>query len=411
MNKRLLAINFSVILAVCGVTLAQVPNAQGGAMALDGDWYNNAYRYGFRIDNNIGIATATNSREIKPGDVILKIQRNSPTTFVGQQLGANGRWREIKGTILPDGSLRIRDGSLTLSLVRVASQANTAGASKPGNTQSPRPPLPRNEREFSAVSEPYPSGAKFVFGGNCHRGEQQAFGLLPKNANPIAWPVRQEFTSLETINGPSAQIARDYAAFLQSLCPDLKPQDYHPVLQLSDRLPTRFPATGQDYPPIHVHIEFSRGSGAVTVISSIAGNAGAKKVQQAAQQAQQAASAEVERKKDEFLKRYGAIQLEKVAPLFRNPFAFEGKTVLLTVRFGEMTSPTSGIFQVLSALMDDGGLALVTDIPKNAFIDENNALIAARVLGKTKLPGAMPMDALNLKLIGFEKCEKNSCPF
>lgn len=118
-----------------------------------------------------------------------------------------------------------------------------------------------------------------------------------------------------------------------------------------------------------------------------------------------------QKRKAEFLKRYGAVELKRIAPLFTNPFAFEDKTVLLTVQFGSMTSATTGFFEVLATLQDRGGFAMVSHIPRGALMEPTRLVIAAQVLGKTKMQGPIPMEGLHLKLVGFEKCVQDRCPF
>ena len=263
--------------------------------------------------------------------------------------------------------------------------------SAPFTTPSQTPPA------TTAVSEPYPSGTKFAYWGQC-TGQRQLLGLLPKSANPIVWPYWQESSSLETINGPGAPIARDYAAFMRTKCPNLDPKDYPPVILYADKLPASLPSTGEDYSRYVASIGYDRGL--FQVHSIIAVQAAAKKTEQD----KQTAVAETERRKDEFLKRYGAVELKDVRVLYTNPFALEGKTIFLHGRFSQMSTATTAIFQIAG-----GDSVLVSDIPRGEFIEPTVVIMAVQVLGKTTA-GAQG-SVVQLKLIGMEKCAGNHCPF
>jgi hypothetical protein len=78
---------------------------------LDGEWITyppNAWKYGFRISGDIGVATISNSPKYKVGDDILRITKTSPTTFHGHQICTDGNFYPVTGTLLQDGRLEMQ---------------------------------------------------------------------------------------------------------------------------------------------------------------------------------------------------------------------------------------------------------------------------------------------------------------
>jgi hypothetical protein len=74
----------AIVLAVCVVGLtANFVAAQADVSQFDGHWYSSAWRYGYRLQNGVGIATSSNSPRFKPGDIIIRIRATGPNAFAG----------------------------------------------------------------------------------------------------------------------------------------------------------------------------------------------------------------------------------------------------------------------------------------------------------------------------------------
>lgn len=115
--------------------------------------------------------------------------------------------------------------------------------------------------------------------------------------------------------------------------------------------------------------------------------------------------AEVRKRYDEFVKKYGVKEWPSSDALSANPFVYEGKTVAIVLKFTEMLSPAQGLF------MEDSQSFVVSNIPKGLFTTEKKVVLAGHVLGKTevKLPLFGPVSVPHLKFVGVHFCGKWNC--
>lgn len=86
--------------------------------SFDGIWFSDQYRYGFRIEGKLGIATVSNSPSFSPGDPILRFERVSDVAFRGDQIFANGKWYQISGQLIDQRTLRMEGGGLVWTMSR-----------------------------------------------------------------------------------------------------------------------------------------------------------------------------------------------------------------------------------------------------------------------------------------------------
>src|SRR5438477_522764 len=163
-TKAMRGVALLVLLAAsfaCGPfpTSPQLPDgtrpSAGQPHSFDGTYYHQGLRFGFRVTGNQGIATVSNSREYKPGDVMLRFTPTGPRSFSGEQLCADGIFHAVGGTLADDGSLdmTIRDCYPNrYKMVRLApAPASQSGvppappptASAPTEGRPPPVPLPR----------------------------------------------------------------------------------------------------------------------------------------------------------------------------------------------------------------------------------------------------------------------------
>jgi serine/threonine protein kinase len=75
--------------------------------AFDGHWYSPEWKYGYRLQDGVGIASSTNSPRFSVGDVIIRIRAVAPKVFEGEQVYRDGRWYRIRGELRSDGRIYI----------------------------------------------------------------------------------------------------------------------------------------------------------------------------------------------------------------------------------------------------------------------------------------------------------------
>jgi len=128
------------------------------------------------------------------------------------------------------------------------------------------------------------------------------------------------------------------------------------------------------------------------------------RVAQEAQQRQQA-QLTVDQKLQAFSDRYGALGWIKWDVLTANPFSDEGKVYLFNADFIRMNTPTSALFN------NNGGVIVVSDIPKNAFTVPGMILFAGKVQGTTNVKNQMggEVSVPHVQYLGHVPCQGSSC--
>lgn len=84
-----------------------------------------------------------------------------------------------------------------------------------------------------------------------------------------------------------------------------------------------------------------------------------------------------------------------------NPFSYEGKILVFNASFEKMVSPTSGIFNGV----------LVTGLPRNAFLQPSDVLLAGKVRGtsdiKTESGGTGQVP--HVEYVAHVSCQERNC--
>lgn len=93
-------------------------DAARAAADFAGEWHSPDYRYAFRIEGVVGIATISNSPNYRAGEPMLRFQPTSATTFRGTQIFTDGQWYEVVGQLLDDGTMRMEGGGFVWDMVR-----------------------------------------------------------------------------------------------------------------------------------------------------------------------------------------------------------------------------------------------------------------------------------------------------
>lgn len=80
-------------------------HSQSGLAALDGNWTSEKWKYGYTLQNGMGIATSTNSPNFKVGQNIIQLTATSNNTFSGRQVYTDGKFYNVKAILQSDGRL------------------------------------------------------------------------------------------------------------------------------------------------------------------------------------------------------------------------------------------------------------------------------------------------------------------
>jgi len=91
-----------------GVTAMQKVQAPAAVTQLNGRWFSTQWKYGYELKNGVGTATASNSAKFKVGDEIIFLKPVSNNSFEGEQVFQDGKFHQIKVSLLPDGRLQFR---------------------------------------------------------------------------------------------------------------------------------------------------------------------------------------------------------------------------------------------------------------------------------------------------------------
>lgn len=97
---------FLVSTFLSSTSMAWADPAAEALHSLDGDWYSQQWKYGYTVRNGVGVATSTNSPNFKVGQVILKLQPTSMTTFEGEQVYTDGKFYKVTAELDAKGQLR-----------------------------------------------------------------------------------------------------------------------------------------------------------------------------------------------------------------------------------------------------------------------------------------------------------------
>ena len=90
------------------VNAMQKVSAPAAATQLNGRWFSAQWKYGYELKDGVGTATATNSAKFKVGDEIIYLKPVSNNSFEGEQVYQDGKFHQIKVSLLPDGRLQFK---------------------------------------------------------------------------------------------------------------------------------------------------------------------------------------------------------------------------------------------------------------------------------------------------------------
>jgi uncharacterized protein len=113
---------------------------------IDGVWYSNEWKYGYSLNNGVGVATSTNSTKFNVGDRIVFLTHIGDNLYEGRQIYKDGNFYKVRVTLQSDGRLFFqgeKNVSWLMDRVAVAPEANKPAviASPPPNPAPPTIPL------------------------------------------------------------------------------------------------------------------------------------------------------------------------------------------------------------------------------------------------------------------------------
>lgn len=77
----------------------------GPITQLNGEWTSTKWKYGYKLQDGLGTATATNSPRFKVGDEIIILRAVGKNKFEGEQVYQDGKFHPVTATLQPDGRL------------------------------------------------------------------------------------------------------------------------------------------------------------------------------------------------------------------------------------------------------------------------------------------------------------------
>lgn len=350
---------------------------------LGGGWYSQSSGIGVEIRNGKGISTVSNRIGHKVGDTILEIASTSNHRYSGKILAEVKRnqlgWIDFKGSEY--------DGNLTLGL------------------------SDRSEYRFSKgnapkLSEPYSSGVRYIV-GDCAPNTWGIAVIDSAKVNFRKLPTGGSYKFEEAPN-PLPKILAEAHEFMRSNCGENAVRVQYPIYFQSSQLPS-LPFQISDFDKADgADAKVYISSGTASLSNRRAGDV-IEEQRKATQKAEQKASADrasvAAAQKADFLKKNNAVELKEMGILWSNPFSLEGKTVAIPVNFYQMTSPTTGRFEVLVySLRDSGGSVTVSDIPKGTFLRPVRAFLAAKVMGLKPAQGVENAEP-QLKFVSVVICD------
>lgn len=116
------------------------------------------------------------------------------------------------------------------------------------------------------------------------------------------------------------------------------------------------------------------------------------------------AAKEEEQRQTAFFAKHGVGGFVDARALATNPFAMEGKTVVMRGRLMEMISATKAILVIEGSLP-----VVVSDAARGAFGNEGIYIVVAKVLGKTNFEGNILGPVPHVKFVEVVRCSQNAC--
>jgi hypothetical protein len=90
------------------LSVMQKTQAPAAVTKLNGRWFSAQWKYGYELKDGVGTATASNSAKFKVGDEIIYLKPVSNSSFEGEQVFQDGKFHQIKVSLLPDGKLQFK---------------------------------------------------------------------------------------------------------------------------------------------------------------------------------------------------------------------------------------------------------------------------------------------------------------
>jgi uncharacterized protein len=72
---------------------------------IDGVWYSNEWKYGYSLNNGVGVATSTNSTKFNVGDRIVFLTHIGDNLYEGRQIYKDGNFYKVRVKLQADGRL------------------------------------------------------------------------------------------------------------------------------------------------------------------------------------------------------------------------------------------------------------------------------------------------------------------
>jgi TPR repeat protein len=116
-------------LRIAALVPSTIAPANNGIQSLNGNWYSAQWKYGYTLQNGVGVATSTNSPNFQVGQNIIQLTPTALNKFSGQQVYTDGKFYNVTATLQPDGSLYFEgDKNVKWTMTRVGATNNAAAS-------------------------------------------------------------------------------------------------------------------------------------------------------------------------------------------------------------------------------------------------------------------------------------------
>ena len=133
-----------LLAALLAASGTKTGSAQGTPGRYDGEYYNEEYDFGFRIEGNVGICTKSNASTYAVGDVMFRFTASDSGRFEGQQIFTDGQWYDVWGQFLPN-RIEMRHGVMVWWTMTM-----TAPSQLPPSSLAPSQAATQHRLDFDA---------------------------------------------------------------------------------------------------------------------------------------------------------------------------------------------------------------------------------------------------------------------
>lgn len=373
---------------------------RGVMTASGGDRYEGDYRDGKREGRGV--------YRIANGDRYEGEYKNNLRHGKGVLVDASGRRSEVEhrdGQAIAQSSAA-NAGATTAASGGQSSQITTAPSgvsAQPFGAASSQPPATqaKSDKAVEQIGQETKTASGATLRIDSCGGNPIVMGMVPKTIDLKTTTPTAGYNDADAIGG-IFPIVKEAVALLAGNC-NLNRNNLPTIYLFVDRLPPPGKIDG-------LHIMLKRFFGSWNVVNGPADRhkwEEEQRQQQAATQryaaAEQAAEADNKKKKEAYFKKHAVNSFADVDALADNPFAFEGKRILLVVAYNGMESATAANLKAVGGWSLPNLLA--TEVPRGTFVTDADVYVfVGKVLDTQKSQSGVRVT--RVQFVAAQKCNR-----